>query len=221
MRNITTIIVHCSATRADWMAGRTLADKVDEIRRWHVEERGWSDIGYNYVIDRDGTVAIGRDRDHDGDTFEEIGAHVQGHNIESLGVCLIGGHGSAATDAFSDNFTPAQDRALRELIDKIETKLGDMTIAGHNDYAAKACPGFKVDRWLHSEPPARTSLTQSDTIKASTVIKAVQVATPVVGVVAGIPWQTIAVLGGLSLIAMLATGVIDVERIRKWRRGDR
>ena len=54
------IILHCADTRPDWMAGQSLADKVAEIRRWHVQQRGWRDIGYHWVIDRDGAVAPGR-----------------------------------------------------------------------------------------------------------------------------------------------------------------
>lgn len=41
----------CRATRADWLAGRPLA----EIRTWHCA-KGWRDIGYHWVIDRDGKV---------------------------------------------------------------------------------------------------------------------------------------------------------------------
>ncbi len=47
MRKITEIIVHCTATRADWWAGKRTSDKVREIKRWHVQDRGWSDIGYH------------------------------------------------------------------------------------------------------------------------------------------------------------------------------
>ena len=220
MRNIALAIVHCSATRPDWMNGHTTIEKVAEIRRWHVEERGWADIGYNWVIDRDGTIAVGRDRDKDGDTFEEIGAHTKGKNTVSLGICLLGGHGSSATDAFSDHFTEEQEASLKSLLAQIEEKVGEIDVAGHNDFAAKACPGFKVDRWLNEEPPARTSIAQSTTIQASAVVKVASAATPVVGMVAKMPWQTVAVLGVFALVAFAATGVIDLERLKKWRGGD-
>ncbi len=51
-RKINKIIVHCSATQE----GRHI--DVDEIRRWHVEGRGWSDIGYHYVVYLDGTDIV-------------------------------------------------------------------------------------------------------------------------------------------------------------------
>ena len=221
MRKITEIIIHTSATRPDWMTGRTATEKMNEIRRWHVEERGFSDVGYHWGIDRDGTRVTGRDRDKDGDIFEEIGAHTRGRNRNTLSIVLFGGYGSTATDAFEDNYTPEQNRELRVLINEIEGKLGDLLITGHNDYAAKACPGFKVDRWLYNEPPQRMSLMQSGTMRSNALIKAAGVVPPVVAAIQGVPWQTIAILGGVALIIFAASGFIDKERVRKWRAGDR
>lgn len=120
------------------MHNRTTAEKVAEIRRWHVEERGWRDIGYHFLIDRDGTVATGR-------PIEQIGAHVRGHNRRTVGICLLGGHGSAVTDKFRDNFTREQRAAVATLIYDLRQKYGWLALRGHNDYAAKACPGFRVD----------------------------------------------------------------------------
>ncbi len=147
MRQITEIIVHCTATRADWWAGKRTSDKVREIKRWHVQDRGWSDIGYHFLIDRDGTVAKGRDIARDG-------AHVQGRNKGTIGIALFGGHGSAETDAFSRHFTPQQDAALRNLIADLRKQYGNVPVTGHNQYAAKACPGFNVPAWLTGKPPA-------------------------------------------------------------------
>ena len=141
MRPITEIIIHCSATRPDWMAGAPTKDKVAEIRRWHVQDRGWKDIGYHYLIDRDGNIATGR-------SVDQIGAHVQGHNTGTIGVCLIGGHGSSEKDQFADHFTADQEAQLRLLLAKILRAYPTATkISGHNQYAAKACPGFNVPTW--------------------------------------------------------------------------
>ena len=141
MRPIKEIIVHCTATRPEWWATKSTGQKVAEIRRWHVSERGWRDIGYHYLIDRNGTIATGR-------PLEQIGAHTQGRNTGSIGIALFGGHGSAETDQFSDHFTGAQDKALRDLIARLQTQFGQLRISGHNEYAAKACPGFQVGLWL-------------------------------------------------------------------------
>lgn len=136
---VSEIIVHCSATRPDWMEGRPIQEKRAEIRRWHLAN-GWSDIGYHWLIDRDGKVANGR-------AEAVVGAHVAGHNTGTIGICLIGGHGSSAEDRFTQNFTSAQDLTLRQLIQSIGMRTQVRKISGHNEYAAKACPGFHVGGW--------------------------------------------------------------------------
>ena len=135
------IVLHCAATRPDWMQGRSFRDQVAEIRRWHVEGNGWRDIGYHHLIGRGGEHATGRPE-------TAIGAHVIGHNAGTIGICLLGGHGASAHDRFADHFTPAQERALIALIAEIERRTAIARITGHNQYAAKACPGFHVPSWL-------------------------------------------------------------------------
>ena len=138
------VIVHCAATRPEWMQGRPMAEKVAEIRRWHVQGNGWRDIGYHWLIDRDGTIAPGR-------AENVAGAHVAGRNTGTIGVCLLGGHGSNENDAFGQHFTAAQDRALRGLIAQIKDRTDIQRITGHNQFAAKACPGFRVADWLAAQ----------------------------------------------------------------------
>ena len=141
MRQINEVIVHCTATRPDWWATRTTNQKVAEIRRWHTSPpKNWKDIGYHYLIDRDGTVVTGR-------PVEQVGAHVQGRNTGTIGVALFGGHGSAETDQFTEHFTPEQDKALGKLLLDLHRKFGTLTVSGHNQFAAKACPGFNVRAW--------------------------------------------------------------------------
>lgn len=146
MRQINEIIVHCAATRPDWMAGRPLSDKISEIRRWHTRDRGWRDIGYHWVIDRDGTYSTGRGEG-------QVGAHVAGRNAGTIGVCLLGGFGSRERDLFEKHFTPAQDHALRVLLSEIQGRHRITRISGHNEYSAKACPGFQVRPWLGQTAP--------------------------------------------------------------------
>lgn len=174
MRALNEIIVHCSATRADWMQGQSIGAKVAEIKRWHTAKppvgRGWNDIGYHFLIDRDGTVAAGR-------PLGTIGAHVQGHNTGTIGICLLGGHGSSKNDDPRDNFTDLQLTSLRGRIKLLMEQYPTITkISGHNQYAAKACPGFHVPTWWKSvpavdwpkAPPAREVPKQS--VKAPAVI---------------------------------------------------
>lgn len=146
MRDLTEIVVHCTATPNEWRPNDTTGEKVAEVRRWHVNDRGWSDIGYHFLIDRDGTVVSGR-------PLEKQGAHVRGHNKGTVGVSLFGGQTSSATDQFEDNYTPEQDAALRGLIGDLQAQYPTITtISGHNQYAAKACPGFNVMTWFAAVP---------------------------------------------------------------------
>ncbi len=142
---VTEIILHCADTHPDWMAGRPLSEKVAEIRRWHVQERGWRDIGYHWVIDRDGAVAPGRPE-------TEIGAHVEGHNRGTIGICLLGGYGAKADDLFEKNYSKAQANAVVRVIAEVTARAAVQCVTGHNDYAPKACPGFKVRRFLRVVP---------------------------------------------------------------------
>ena len=150
MRQINEVIIHCSATQPEWMKDQPFKAKVEEIRRWH-KARKWSDIGYHYLIDRDGTIMAGR-------PVERVGAHVRGHNEDTIGVCLIGGHGSSADDDFSENFTVAQDKALQSFLAELKRRhRGIARVTGHNRYAAKACPGFDVPTWSRNsvQKPSR------------------------------------------------------------------
>ena len=143
MRDIDKIFVHCSATRPNWWAGRSAQEQTAEIKRWHTDERGWSDIGYHFVIGRDGTVVEGR-------PVERTPAAQRGHNKGSIAICLLGGHGGASDDAFLDNFTEEQDEALRGLVEDLFDKydIDDEDVFGHNEVSTKACPCFDVQRWL-------------------------------------------------------------------------
>jgi hypothetical protein len=135
------IILHCSATRPDWLGASSLAAKLAEIRRWHMQDRGWRNIGYHWLIDFDGQRAAGR-------AETDIGAHVMDHNRGTIGICLIGGHGADADDQFGDHFTAPQARTLRALIADIRSRTQITKVTGHNAYAAKACPGFRVAGWI-------------------------------------------------------------------------
>ena len=136
------IVIHCAATAREWMRGQPLAAKRKEIDRWHREERGWREIGYHHLIDRDGATLPGREE-------AEIGAGVEGHNRGVIHICLIGGAGSATTDSFERHFTAAQDGTLRGLIDAIRGRTEITRVTGHNDHAAKACSGFVVRNWIN------------------------------------------------------------------------
>ena len=133
-RRIDYIVVHCAATKE----GQNFT--VNDIRRWHTapkpKGRGWSDIGYHYVIYLDGSVHAGRDVDL-------IGAHVENYNAHSIGICYVGG---VAKDGKTpkDTRTTAQKDALLKLLKELRAKYPKAIIQGHRDFPGvnKACPSF-------------------------------------------------------------------------------
>ncbi len=150
------LVLHCSATRANQPV--TVAD----IKRWHTTPvkdggRGWSDIGYHYVIERGGALRIGRQGD------DTVGAHVAGFNDRTLGICLVGGLNNR-TGAPEDNFTPAQMSALGALVRRLLAKYPNATVLGHRDLSPdrdddgvvepsewlKACPCFDARLWART-----------------------------------------------------------------------
>lgn len=169
-RPIRLIVIHCS----DSQNGRSLfsgvpgtpgfRDPAMEIDAWH-RERGFhrdtywrgrqnaalSAIGYHYVIGRNGALFTGR---HE----EERGAHAQGWNMHSIGLCLVG------TDVFTPHQYAQLRRTLEGLAERLAVPLAPPVLAtldgkgvvrqagvcGHRDLPGhrKACPGFDVGTWL-------------------------------------------------------------------------
>ena len=127
MRKINQIIIHCS----DTIEGKNFT--VDDIKKWH-KARGWTDIGYHYVVYLDGSIHKGRNE-------EVVGAHCEGHNAHSIGVCYIGGK-EAGTFRAKDTRTKAQKEALIRLLMKLVCKYPDAEIVGHRDLANRKCPCF-------------------------------------------------------------------------------
>ncbi len=127
MRAINEIVVHCTATPE----GRPVT--VSTIRGWH-KARGWSDIGYHYVVHLDGRVEAGR-------PVEIAGSHVAGRNARTIGVVYVGGTDIRGKP--KDTRTAAQKQALRSLLlDLIRRFPGIGRVSGHHEFANKACPCF-------------------------------------------------------------------------------
>lgn len=131
MRKVDKIIIHCSATPE----GRAVT--VEEIDCWH-KERGFDCIGYHYVIYLDGSIHLGR-------ALEKPGAHCLGQNKNSIGICYIGGLERDCKTP-KDTRTDAQKEALRTLITKLKLQYPNITVHGHREFVAKACPCFNVKK---------------------------------------------------------------------------
>ena len=119
------LVVHCSDTPDDEPLDAT------DIHRMHLGF-GWDGIGYHAVITRDGRIERGRPE-------YWVGAHVYGHNEESLGVCLIG----------RNDFTPAQMDALMLILHEWKERYPEAEIRGHCDFdnTEKTCPNFDAGAW--------------------------------------------------------------------------
>lgn len=143
MKKIDTIVIHCSATPEG------LDFHASDIDRWH-REQGFKMIGYNYVIDLDGTIEAGR-------PITMIGAHCKGWNNRSIGICYIGG-----VDKFGnpkDTRTLKQKEAMHKLVENLMDAYPSINLViGHRDTSPdlngdgvitsnewiKACPCFDI-----------------------------------------------------------------------------
>ena len=131
MRRIDQIIIHCSATREN------RPYTVMQLVRDHADRFGFT--GYHYYVTRDGHVYQTR---HE----QLVGAHAYGHNQHSLGVCYEGGLNRRGYP--TDTRTPAQKRALRELLIHLLKVHPGAEILGHRDLpgVVKACPSFDAQK---------------------------------------------------------------------------
>ena len=147
--DIDAIIIHCSATRD----GQNI--KASDIDKWH-KERGFKMIGYNYVIDLDGTIEIGRPLTMDGAHCNTSGVSGKIYNKHSIGICYVGGldrKGNA-----KDTRTRKQKKALQKLVNELVMKYPIKEVIGHRDASPdingdgqitknewiKQCPCFEV-----------------------------------------------------------------------------
>jgi N-acetyl-anhydromuramyl-L-alanine amidase AmpD len=221
MRQIRQIIVHCTATRPDWWDKKTINEQVKEVEKWHVVDRGWKAIGYHYLIGRNGEVVQGR-------PIEMIGSHARGQNKDSIGIALFGGFGSDADDLATEHFTPVQLAAAYDLIRKLKGQynISNEKVIGHNRISSKACPGFRVQKWLAgmslseatAKKPERTKATQSKTVKASAATVAASAGTAVTSLTGMNETSQYIILGFAGLTILFGIYIMR-ERIKAWAEG--
>jgi N-acetylmuramoyl-L-alanine amidase len=216
---VTHIVLHYSATPIE--RDFTAAD-IDEMHR----KRGFRKIGYHYFIRKDGTAETGRDLSEPG-RFE-VGAHSKGENSQSIGICFEGGVRSAAPNVGFDSRTPAQIKAMINLIEKLQIRFPGAIVEGHRDMpgAATQCPGFSGRDWwsgvlkARANKPARKSKAQSTTLQATSVTAA-SILTACGTVLSKLDPVAQIVVVACAAISLVALGWIARERIRKWAEGDR
>ncbi len=156
-------IVHHTAGRNDYSRGEAAAI-VKGIQLYHVQGNGWNDIGYNFLVDRFGTIYEGR---FGGTERNVVGAHAQGFNTGSVGIALLGTYGSTAP-------SPAAQEAIAELVSwRLDLAHVDPTaaltfvsggsnrfptgvpvllrgVSGHRDTGFTECPGNQLYARLNS-----------------------------------------------------------------------
>lgn len=132
MREIKKIILHCSDS---------IVGEAELINIWH-QERGWKMIGYHFVILNGCRTPIYQKEDdgriEEGRRIQDIGAHCEGHNNDSIGICLIGKHHFSAQQLYV-----ALPALLRDLLYKYSVPVSD--VFGHYEFnAAKTCPNMDM-----------------------------------------------------------------------------
>lgn len=146
MRKIDMVVVHCSDS-PDYM---DIGYK--EIKSWHTDKppkgNGWDDIGYHYVIRRNGEIEKGR-------KDEVAGAHAAGVNSNSIGICVVG----------KKNFSPEQQKALTGIINWLRGKynISIEKVLGHCEAVdtPKTCPNMDMNKvraeliFIQPEPKVR------------------------------------------------------------------
>jgi N-acetylmuramoyl-L-alanine amidase len=125
-RHVNRTFIHCSDSDHDHH------DDISVIRKWHVEERGWADVGYHFFIKKDGTIQKGR-------PIESQPAAQKNNNYMTIAICLSG----------EEHFTHSQKRALSRLCEEINSAHKDMTFHGHCEVdKGKTCPNFNYKKTL-------------------------------------------------------------------------
>jgi len=163
MRKIDKIVIHCAATPNGKVFTVNHIDAMHKSRGFFRNKAARAafnpsiaSVGYHFVIEIDGTVKTGRG-------LEEVGAHVGGHNQNSIGVCMIG----------TDKFSKHQWSSLAKLVGELSIKYPGALVLGHRDLSpdknkdgkitsvdwVKICPGFSVKDWLESGMTAQNEST--------------------------------------------------------------
>jgi len=139
LRNITHIVIHCTATPPN--------TTIESIKRYWKEVRGWGDTpGYHYIIERNGNIVQLLD--------EKVNSNgVYLHNSSCVNIAYIGGVDKDNKPV--DNRTDAQKHAMFDKIVELTEKYKGANVMGHRDFAdvKKACPSFDVKTWLAEYTP--------------------------------------------------------------------
>jgi hypothetical protein len=117
---VKSIVHHTASVGSKW--------QYDAVRQYHVN-KGWGDIGYDWFIEKDGAIKIGR-------WWFREGAHTINHNRTSYGICLAGNFEIEVP-------TQSQIKNLKALLLTIK-----LPVFGHREFSSTKCPGkYLFRRW--------------------------------------------------------------------------
>lgn len=145
-KDIDAIVIHCSATTE----GRDF--HAADFDRWH-RDRGFSKIGYHYVIDLDGTIEKGRPEDEVGAHANTAGLSGRSYNYHSIGICYVGGLDYLGKP--KDTRTTAQKKAMHKLVSELMERYPNIIeVIGHRDTSPDKDGDGEVEpkEWIKSCP---------------------------------------------------------------------
>lgn len=144
-QNIDAIVIHCTASKA----GQDL--RAADIDKQH-QERGFAMIGYNFVVDLDGTVEDGRPLTRDGAHCNTAGLSGKSYNKHSIGIVYVGGLDENGNPA--DTRTPEQKQALADLVYRLINEYPIVEVIGHRDASPDKNGNGKIERneWIKQCP---------------------------------------------------------------------
>ncbi|KAG8180785.1 hypothetical protein JTE90_023751 [Oedothorax gibbosus] len=112
------------------------------IQNFHMDDRGWEDIGYNFLIGGDGRVYEGRG-------WNRVGAHTRGYNRDGIAFCLMGNYVSKAPSELMLNTT----KKMVKCAENENYVMSDYQLHGHRDASCTECPGSElyaiIETWPH------------------------------------------------------------------------
>lgn len=140
-QRIDKVFVHCTATYSDWSK--------EKLLKFFKESRGWDKPGYHYYVHMDGTIDTLVNLNNDKFIqYDEIAYGAKGHNSKSIHIAYSGG--IDITGKAKDTRTEIQKQTINLLVHSLKYKYPWVTIYGHNEVTAKACPSFNSKKEFDS-----------------------------------------------------------------------
>jgi len=115
--------------------------RLRQIQSFHMNTNGWCDIGYNYIISRDGRVWVGRGR-------TRLGAHVEGHNTGNIGISFLGTYTTTSITTTQRDSAARLLKYLHGLYPALNRNRTD--VKGHRQYGSTSCPGTRLYNQIDS-----------------------------------------------------------------------